>query len=96
MAKKRGPKEKDKKRKGPRWSNSSPAGILLTELVNNDTIYDRMPATVAMRASDLFEEYPPKAFSAALRRAREAKKLLAKKTRHNSGPVPHRVRVYRQ
>jgi len=38
--KKRGPKDKDGKKKGPRWSNSSPAGVLLTKLVNNDSIYD--------------------------------------------------------
>jgi len=38
--KKRAPKDKDGKRKGPRWSSSSPAGKILTELVNDDTIYD--------------------------------------------------------
>jgi len=84
MAKKKRapPKDKDVKRKGPRWSNSSPAGILLTELVNSDKIYDRMPSNVAMRESDLFEEYPPKAFSAALRRARQAKKQAKKNKAH--------------
>ncbi len=80
--KKRAPKDKDVKRKGPRWSNSSPAGILLTELVNNDSIYDRMPSNVAMRESDLFKEYPPKAFSAALRRACQAKKQAKKNKAH--------------
>jgi len=93
--KKRAPKDKDGKRKGPRWSSSSPAGILLTDWVNNNKIYDQMPTNVAVRESDLFSKYTPKAFGAALRRAREAKKL-AKKTRHISGPVPHQVHIYRQ
>ncbi len=79
---KRGPKDKDKKKKGPRWSSTSPAGVLLTELVNNDTIYDRMPPNLAMRQSDLFKEYPSKAFSAALKRARDAKKEAKKNKEH--------------
>jgi len=85
MAKqKRGPKDKDRKKKGKRWSSTSPAGILLTEWVNNKTIYDRMPSNVAMRKSSLFEEYPTKAFSSALKRARDAKKE-AKKNKENFG-----------
>ena len=80
--KKRAPKDKDGKRTGPRWSSTSPAGTLLTNLVNDDTIYDRMPTNVAMRESALFSEYPPKAFSAALTRARVAKKLAKKNKAH--------------
>jgi len=80
--KKRAPKDKDRKRKGPRWSSSSLAGTLLTNLVNDNTIYDRMPTNVAMRESELFSEYTPKAFSASLRRAREAKKLAKKNKAH--------------
>ncbi len=80
--KKRAPKDKDGKRKGPRWSSSSPAGTLLADLVNDDTIYDQMPANVAMRESKLFSEYTPKAFSAGLRRAREAKKQAKKNKAH--------------
>ena len=41
-----------------------------------------MPTNVAMRESALFSEYPPKAFSAALMRARAAKKLTKKNKAH--------------
>jgi len=41
-----------------------------------------MPTSVAMRASELFSEYTPKAFGAALRRAWEAKKLTKKNKAH--------------
>ncbi len=80
--KKRGPKEKDGKRKEKRWSSSSPAGILLIDWVNSDRIYDRMPTNVAMRESVLFKEYSSKAFGAALKRARVAKKLAKKNKAH--------------
>jgi len=80
--KKRGPKDKDGKKKGLRWSNLSPAGVRLTELVNSDIIYDRMPTNVAMRESALFNEYTPKAFGAALKRARDAKIEAQKNKAH--------------
>ncbi len=80
---KRGPKEKDGKKKTKRWSNASPAGILLIDWVNSDRIYDRMPTNVAMRESDLFNEYTPKAFGSALKRARHAKNLARELARKN-------------
>ena len=41
-----------------------------------------MPSNIAMRESDLFKEYPPKAFSATLGRAHMAKKLAKKNKAH--------------